>query len=342
MPVPTYKNELSISLVAVPESSAAVLYSLHEVFAAVGSTWEQLTGAKTHARRISPRIVAKSEGNLQTTMGVTVTTSHTFSDMHYSNVVIVPDLMIKPGSQLSDLWPEATQWIREQYRHGAVICSVCTGSLMLAEAGILDNQEAATHWSARRTFAECYPKVLLKPERVLLPTGEAHRIVTSGGSASWNDLVLYLIARFCGEEEARRIAKIFLFGDRGEGQLPFTAMVRPRQHEDSVIASVQSWVADHYATPAPVAKMIDLSGLASRTFKRRFKAATGYTPIDYVQTLRMEEAKQMLEATDADIDDIAEEVGYADSSAFRRLFKRRTGVSPHNYRKRFKAIGAAS
>ena len=149
---------------------------------------------------------------------------------------------------------------------------------------------------------------------------------------------MYLIARFCGEDEARHIAKVFLFGDRSDGQLPFAAMVRPKQHEDATIAHSQTWIAENYEETNPVAKMTLLSGLNARTFKRRFKSATGYTPLEYVQTLRIEEAKQMLETSDEAIDDIAESVGYDEPNSFRRLFKRTTGVSPNRYRLRFKDI----
>jgi transcriptional regulator GlxA family with amidase domain len=211
----------------------------------------------------------------------------------------------------------------------------------LAEAGLLDGCEATTHWNARPFFQRCYPRVLLRAERILVPSGAEHRLVTSGGSTSWTDLALYLLARFCGDAEARHIAKIFLFGDRSDGQLPFAAMVRPAQHEDAVIAQSQTWIADNYAVANPVAAMVHLSSLNDRTFKRRFKAATGYAPLEYVQSLRIEEAKQILETTDMAIDDVASSVGYDEPNSFRRLFKRTTGISPHQYRLRFASIGMA-
>ena len=215
---------------------------------------------------------------------------------------------------------------------------MCTGSVLLAEAGLLDGREATTHWSAAGLFSAWYPSVRLRPERILAPAGPEHRIITSGGAASWEDLALYLIARFCGEAEAVRTAKIFLFGDRSEGQLPYAAMARPRRHEDAVIARCQAWIAGHYAADNPVTRMVAQSGLPERSFKRRFKAATGYAPVDYVQTLRIEEAKQLLETTADPTDAVAHQVGYEDPAFFRRLFKRRTGVTPARYRQRFQSI----
>ncbi len=338
MPISTYSKNISISLVAVPEMSAAIIYGLHEVFSCVGGAWEKLTGVQATCGQTIPRIVGSSTDPIRTTMGATITPDHTFSEAHRSDVIIVGDLNVLPGLDPIGRWGEAVEWIQDQHRRGAIICSVCTGALMLAEAGLLDGVEATSHWSAHEFFKQCYPNVILKPERILLPAGENHQLVTSGGSSSWHELSLYLIARFCGEAEARHISKVFLFGDLSEGQLPFSVMARPKQHDDANIAKCQTWIAENYAVPNPVAKMTELSGLNARTFKRRFKAATGYAPLDYVQTLRIEEAKQMLETTSEAIDEIAEAVGYDEPSSFRRLFKRTTGTNPHQYRLRFKDI----
>ena len=145
---------------------------------------------------------------------------------------------------------------------------------------------------------------------------------------------MYLLERFCGREAAIRTAKLFLLGDRSDGQLPFTAMTRPRQHDDAIIASCQSWIAENYIVASPVTRMIELSGLPERTFKRRFRRATGYTPIAYVQTLRVEEAKQMFETMAMAADAIGRDVGYEDPASFRRIFKRLVGVTPARYRQR--------
>ena len=115
-------------------------------------------------------------------------------------------------------------------------------------------------------------------------------------------------------------------------------MNKPKRHEDAVIARCQEWLADHYNTPNPVKELVNRSGLAERSFKRRFKVATGYTPIDYVQTLRVEEAKHMLETTTDAIDLIARQTGYEDPTSFRRLFKRMAGVTPGRYRQRFQTL----
>ena len=332
------KNNLSIALLADPDISASVLYGLFEVFSSVGPTWELLTGEQAQSEPVSIQIVATSTQLFHTTQGAPIMAACSFDEASVADVVIVPELSLMPGDNPLNRWPEATEWLRKQYNGGAVLCSACTGSLMLAETGLLDGHEATTHWSAMDAFSFHYKKVHLKPERVILPTGPGHRIVTAGGAASWSDLALYLVARFCSEDEARRIAKIFLFGDRGDGQLPFATRARPRQHQDAIIGDIQVWLSDHYENPNPVASMTERSGLTPRTFKRRFKIATGYSPLEYVQTLRIEEAKHMLETTYTPVEDIGLEVGYEDINSFRRLFKRLTAITPHDYRQKFKSI----
>lgn len=331
-------EQITVSLLAVPEVATSVLNGLYEVLTFVDSAWEMMTGWPPGPRSFAPRIVAADRVPFRNAVGLPISPHQSFAERRRADIVIVSDLAIGRDVETRGRWPEAAEWLRWQYDEGALICSVCTGSLMLAEAGLLDGHEATCHWAASDQIRSRYPLVRLRPERVLVAAGAEHRLVTAGASASWTDLALYLVARYCGEDEARRTAKLFLFGDRSGGQLPFAARVRPRQHEDSAIAAAQVWIADNYAGANPVAGMTAASGLAPRTFKRRFEATTGYAPLDYVLSLRMEEAKQMLETTAAPIDDIAAEAGYAEPAAFRRVFKRATGLSPLQYRQRFRQV----
>jgi len=332
------RRTVSVSLLALPESTPTALFGLFEVLSSAGVTWSVLTGEDAECPRLQPCIVAEKMSSFRSPVGIPITPQATLSDTAMTDVVIVTDLDLTGRADPRGRWPAAVAWIRDQFASGAVVCSVCTGSVLLAEAGLLDELEATTHWSATSLFEACYPAVRLRPERILCPAGPEHRVITSGGSASWEDLALYLVARFCGQREAVRIAKIFLFGDRSEGQLPYAATLRPRRHTDAVIARCQAWIAMHYAMPNPVTRLIEQSGLPERTFARRFKAATGYAPVDYVQTLRIEEAKQLLETTHSSTDVIAGLVGYDDPAFFRRLFKRRTGITPARYRQRFQSL----
>jgi transcriptional regulator GlxA family with amidase domain len=158
----------------------------------------------------------------------------------------------------------------------------------------------------------------------------------SGASGSWHDLVLYIIARHAGPAAAQAIAKFMLLQWHVDGQAPYVVFETPTDHGDSAVLDAQKWLNAYYTIAVPVEEMVKRSGLAERTFKRRFKIATGYSPIAYVQHVRIEEAKRRLERTNAPIDEISWAVGYEDPSFFRRLFKRITNVTPGAYRRKFR------
>ncbi|WP_052025908.1 helix-turn-helix domain-containing protein [Phyllobacterium sp. YR531] len=316
------------------------VFGLFEVLGSVGNIWPLLTGEVTEVRSIKPQIVARQSQGFTSAIGIPITPHAVIGPDHRPDVIIVCDIELPLKGGPEGRWRGEILWVREQVKRGAVVCSTCSGSVLLAEAGLLDGQNATSHWSASELFRDRYTAVKFRPERILCDSGHDGRLITTGGASSWQDLALYLIGRYCGPAEAVRASKIFVIGDRSDGQLPFAAMTRPRQHEDMAIAQCQVWIADHYAEPAPVTRMVQQTGLPERSFKRRFKIATGYTPVDYVQALRIEEAKQMLETTDKGIEDIAAEVGYEDPSFFRRIFKRQAGLSPAQYRRRFGVIAA--
>lgn len=331
-----------IQLLAVRETTPGTLYGLYELLDAVGVAWNDTTGEAVSTPRLDTRIVSAGGTAFASPIGIPIEPQRSLSDAGRAEVIIVTDLALTQDQNPQGRWAKEVDWLRRRFDEGAVLCSVCTGSVLLAEAGLLDGVEATTHWGATRLFSRHYPRVKLHAERILCPAGPEHRIVTCGGAGSWSDLALYLIARFCGQAEAVRLAKVFILGDRSEGQLPFSAMGRVPQHGDATVGRCQEWLADHYREPNPVASMAVLSGLPARTFKRRFKAATGYAPIEYVQALRVEEAKQMLEATGEPTDAVAHAVGYDDPAFFRRLFKRATGVTPARYRQRYRFLGLAT
>jgi transcriptional regulator GlxA family with amidase domain len=327
-------SSLDVALLAVPESTPAALYGLYEVFASVGVTWEQLTGEPNAPVTLSTRIVSCDGAPIATSVGLPITPH---GGLEAAGVIVVGDIAVAPDFDPRGRWAEEVAWLRRRHEAGATVCSICTGAIVLAEAGLLDAEPATTHWSAAPLLERYYPKVRVEAARILAPSIDG-RIVTGGGASSWEDLALYLIARFASASEAVRVAKIFVFGDRSEGQLLYAGARRPNRHEDAVVAAAQAWIAENYAAANPVAQMVERAGIPERSFKRRFKAATGYTPIEYVQTLRIEEAKQTLETSDRPADAVAREVGYEDPTFFRRLFKRTTGVTPARYRQRFSKI----
>jgi transcriptional regulator GlxA family with amidase domain len=170
--------------------------------------------------------------------------------------------------------------------------------------------------------------------------GPDDRIVMAGSGVAWHMLVLALIARFASPEDAMHVARINLLDLNQTSALAYASLTRGARAADELMARCQLWAASNYRSESPVSQMVALAGLPERTFKRRFQQATAMSPLDYVHTLRLEEAKQMLEATTLPVEAIAEEVGYQDASFFGRLFKRKVALTPAQYRRRFGALGA--
>lgn len=328
----------SLCILALPESSGAVLYGLFEVFSTFAEAWTILMADDRVDAGFDVRIVSRERGTFQCAGGVPVMPQAALSEVDTADVVIVTDLAVDPRKDHRERWPDVGEWLRRLHDAGAMICSVCSGSLLLAGSGLLDGKPATTHWGFIEHFRSFFPSVDLQPNRILLPADPDNRIVTTGGMAAWEDLALYLIARFHGEAAAVKAAKLFVFGDHSEGQLLYAARLAPKRVEDGPIARSQLWVCDHYTASDCVERMAAISGLSGRTFKRRFRKATGFTPIEYVQTLRIEEAKHILETTDEAIDAIVDAVGYDDPASFRRLFKRLAGVTPGRYRQRYQHL----
>lgn len=332
------KTRVRIALLTLPESSASVLYGLYDVLSSINWAWPTLTGDRDAHPGFDVRIVSPDGLAFHCFGGIPVEPHGPLNSVGPKDIVLISDLAIDNISDPRDRWPDVARWLVRHHAAGGMIGTVCTGSILLADTGLLDGREATTHWAYKNVFEDYYPEVTLRAERMLVAADPEGRLITSGGTSSWEDLSLHLIGRFCGPTEAVKTAKVFVIGDHGDGQLPYASMVMPHQHEDAVIAECQVWIADHYATANPVSRMIERCDLPERSFKRRFKQATGYTPVTYVQTLRIEEAKQQLEQSNMATELVGAAVGYADPAFFRRLFKRQTGVTPARYRQRVRKI----
>lgn len=328
---------LTVALLAVPESTASTLYGMYDVLASAGRDWDFLVAGRPGQSLIRPLIVSADGRGFRAVSGLRVEPECALDACPAVDVVAIPDLMVAPEEELSGRYTAEVEWLRQRYAAGATLAAACSGALVLAEAGLLDGQDSTTHWGYCEAMAGRYPKTRVHPNRALVISGEG-RLILGGGGTSWQDVTLFLIARFLGTEEAMRVARLHLVNWHDVGQQPYAALTRGRQVEDALIAKCQEWIALHYDEDTPVAAMARLSGLPERSFKRRFARATGMSPIAYVHTLRLEESKHVLETTDLPIDAVANEVGYEDASFFGRLFRRQVGLTPAQYRKRFGAL----
>lgn len=325
----------SVSLLAIPDAMMSTLSGLHDVL----TGFELLSGYDDAVPAEPPfdvRVVAPDGAELTTASGFPLHANATLAETASTDVVIIPSLLVPGGVWVPGRYPRVVEWLSTVEREGALVCSACSGVLLLAETGLLDGRDATVHHAYAGTFRRNFPRVNLRIEETLVASGDRAQFIMSGASASWTDLALYLIARVVGTTAAQAIANFMLLQWHTEGQAPYISFAPPFDHGDAAILAIQQWLAANHAIPNPVEAMTGHSGLPERSFKRRFAKATGFTPIDYVQRLRVEKAKRLLERTDTPVDEVGFQAGYMEPAAFRRVFKRITHLTPGEYRRRFR------
>ena len=333
---------LKVAILAVPEVTASTLFGMFDLFSSPGRDYQFITRGVPGEQRMKPFIVARQQLDFTAANGIRVTPDHSFDTAPQPDIVCIPDFFVNPGDSVAGQYRPEADWLKDMHARGAVLASACSGAVLLGETGLLANCDATIHWGYVKTLTNNYPGVKVSLNQSLVISGAAQRLVMAGGGTSWQDLALYLIARYVGLKEAIEVAKTYMLEWHDLGQQPFATLLSFRQTDDAVINRCQAWVAENYRNPSPANAMTAGSGLTTRTFIRRFREATGMTPLEYVHALRLEEAKQMLETSEISIEAIANEVGYEDTSFFGRLFRRKVGVSPGEYRLRFGALRNAS
>jgi transcriptional regulator GlxA family with amidase domain len=329
---------VEVLIVAVPETAGSALYGMVDVLLAAGNIWQTLMRTESEQTLFRVRIVAPTREAFTCGNRIPVVPDCSFRDDPRASVLILPELWLGPDEDIRGRYRETIEWIRYAYERGTTVYSACSGAVMLAETGLLDGCDATSHWGYQDLFRQRYPKVRFQPEPNLVFAEPTGRIVTAGGTTSWHDLAIHIISRYCSPGEAMRIAKVYLLKWHGEGQLPYATLVRRTPHADSVVRSCEDWLGAHFRETDAIKRAVEMANIPERTLKRRFKAATGVTLIDYLQNVRVEEAKRLLESGHMPVDEISVEVSYQDASFFRRLFKRRTGMTPSQYRRMFQPV----
>jgi transcriptional regulator GlxA family with amidase domain len=324
---------LHVSLVALPDAVVSTLAGILDVMN--GAALMDLSNARKQPPfRIE--IVGEAAGALRLASGVPFEVQRSIDDVEGTDIVIVPSVLLKAEGWRKGRYPRLVEWLGRMHEGGALLCSACSGIFLLGETGRFDGRDATVHFGYARAFAELYPSIKVHPDRVLVISGLRQELVSSGASTTWHDLVLYLTARHAGATTAHEVARMFALQWHQDGLAPYMVFEGRSDHGDGEILSAQQWLATHFSVAHPVEQMIQQARLAERTFKRRFALATGMSSLEYVQRLRIEDAKRRLERTDTPVDEISWRVGYEDPAFFRRLFKRTTGMAPGAYRKRFR------
>ena len=332
-------TSLDVCIVAIPETAGSALYGMKDVLMATGNIWQTLSRKEQQQTPFNVHIVSNRREMFFCGNNIPIQPDSDFHHLADSpDIVILPELWLGPDEPLTGRYPELIAWIKTQHAKGAYIYSACSGAIMLAETGLLDACDATSHWGYQDLFRKHYPKVRFKPEPNLAFADTAGKIVTAGGTTSWQDLAIYIISKHFSPAEAVRIAQVYLLKWHDEGQLPYHTLLRNNPHSDHLVAECENALKRHYKNGHALQLTLQQANIPERTLKRRFKSATGLTLIDYLQNIRIEAAKRQLEQTQLPVDDISFEIGYEDASFFRRLFKRKTGLTPSQYRRMFKPI----
>lgn len=336
--MPSRASPITVALLGTPDASAATLYGFLDLLASTRRDWQMLHGGPPVDSPFRPLVVSRDGRPFVAGNGVRITPDASFEDCPRPDIVCVTDLMIPPGQGLGPDYEPEVRWLLHAWETGATLCSSCSGALLLARTGLLDGHEATSHWAYCDLLAREYPRTRWAPQRSLVVSGPGRRLMMAGSGAAWHMLALALIARFASPEDAMQVARVNLLGMNDVSAVAYSSLTRGRPADDPVVARCQVWASSNYRVESPVTQMVALSGLPERTFKRRFTQATGMGPLEYIHTLRLEEAKQLLESSELPVEAIALEVGYQDASFFSRLFRRQVALTPAAYRRRFGAL----
>ncbi len=280
-------------------------------------------------------VVSTKKGSFQISPGLICDFSKGLNIEEKYDAIILIGFIYQDINQLIkkiDSSRKAVSWIKNQYSTGALIGASCSATLLLAETGLLDGKYATTSWWLNSFFKKRYPKIKLKSDALMIKN---RRLICSGAVTSYLNLVLYIIEKFANKSLALSCSKMMLIDINKYSQAPYIMQKKLIDYSDDMVTKAQHWIYTNLQNTIDFQKLSKHLAVSYRTFFRRFKLATGQTPSKYLQQLRIEASKELLESTNLNLEAIVESVGYSDTSSFSILFKRLTQLTPREYRIRF-------
>ncbi|MEV7867928.1 GlxA family transcriptional regulator [Streptomyces sp. NPDC088124] len=275
------------------------------------------------------RTAALDAAPVRTSSGLTLVPDTTLAAAPDPDTLLVPG---GPGTRNPD--PELVDWLRERAPGARRLVSVCTGALLLAAAGLLDGRRATTHWGATELLARNHPLVHVDPDPIYVRDGE---ISTSAGVTSGIDLALALVEEDLGRDVALAVARrLVVFLRRPGNQAQFSAQLAAQTARSEPLLAVQSWISEHPGADLSVEALAGRARLSPRHFARAFRSETGTTPGRYVERVRLEHARRLLEESGDGVEEISRSCGYGTPEAMRRAFVKTLGTAPAEYRRRFR------
>jgi len=248
-----------------------------------------------------------------------------------TNLIIIPSLNHNYQQAVKKNKP-LIHWIEKQYKNGAEVASICTGAFMLASSGLLDGRCCSTHWSAVNTFRTMFPQVDLQADRLIT---DEKGIYTNGGAYSFLNLMIYLVEKYYDRQTAIFCSKVFQIEMDRNSQSSFAIFTGQKSHGDEMVKKAQAYIESNLQEKISVEHLSSRFAVGRRNFDRRFIKATGNTPVEYLQRVKIESAKKSFENSRRTIHEVMYDVGYSDVKAFREVFRKITGMSPLEYRNRY-------
>jgi transcriptional regulator GlxA family with amidase domain len=326
----TPDRPIDVTVVLIEGGYASTAFGPIEVFHSAGVLWNWLKGEPPQPRF---RVTVASPGGkmVRSLCNVGLKPQCAIEDIERTDVVIISASAVDLQERImrnTKLIP----WLKRMHEQGAYLAAICSGAAFVAETGLLDGREGTTHWGVAAMLGEKYPKVNWRPENFVT---EAGRICCSGGVYASVDVSLYLVEKFCGHEVALQCAQSLLVGLPRSSQSGYAVLPLSRPHVDKRIRKSEEHIRAHFREEVGIEALAKRAAMSPRTFIRRFKAATGRLPGEYLQMTRIAAARDLLENASTSIQEVSARVGYADLAFFRALFKRHMGMTPAEYRARF-------
>jgi transcriptional regulator GlxA family with amidase domain len=321
-----------VTILAMQNTMASTIIGPMDVFYQAGVMWNYINRQKI-TPHFEVKVVTTIGEPFKCLNGIRMVPDGSIHDVQHTDLIVISSIL--DIDKTLGVQREAIDWLKDHYRRGSHIASICSGAFVLAETGLLDGKTATTHWAFADQFQKRYSRIELKPERLITDEND---LFCSGGYNAGIDLSLYLVEKYCGHEVALQSSKSVISDIGRTSQAPYAIFQVQKNHHDNKILAVQEWIENNFDQNFNYDKLARKNGMSRRTFERRFKTATGETPLTYQQRVRVETAKHMLENGDHSFDEITYHVGYEDSSTFRKVFFKQTRLRPTEYRKKFQRV----
>lgn len=319
---------IHVTILALDNVLASSVMGSMDIFCQTGSTWNFIAGKK-EVSYFDVKIATKDGMPVKSKNQTAIYPSCSIREIETTDLIIISSFSDYRTVETSR---KAIEWLKAHYQKGATLAAVCAGTYILAETGLLDGKTATTHWGFANDFRKRYPQINLLPEKIITDQGT---LLCSGGCNSYIDLSIYLVEKYCGKNIALESSKAMLHDIGRNSQEPYAVYQFTKDHNDKKIRLAQNWFEENYYQTIDIKNLARNFGLSRRVFERRFKAATGDTPLLYLQRLRVEIAKNLLEKNSRSFSEIAFTVGYEDTGFFRKLFQKHTNLLPKEYRSKF-------